>query len=170
VPPEKLQPGGVVAGDRGVVERLGVIGVGAALDQQRGECRGPWMRRLGALAFADHAGEDGEGILPVIGEAGIGVSAAVEQHPVDGESFGIAARQPRIGEVEQRLPVERPAFAARRGRIGGQPAFDRSPVAGRDGGIEAMRPEFRRSRQQARRRRRVPLSGGAEQDLRPLRQ
>src|SRR5262245_26936794 len=66
--PEKVEPRRVVVRDRGIVERLRVVGISAALDQQQGQFLRLRVRWSVAFAMADHTGEDLERIAPAIVE------------------------------------------------------------------------------------------------------
>ena len=117
-----------------VVERLAVVGVGAGLEEQAGQGQCLAVGRLVGLVLspAEGAGEGGEGVVAVPEVAGVGVGAGVEEEPGDGQRVvaGRVAVDAGVGEVEQRLPVERAAGAVGEpGRRAGTSVAATSPTA-----------------------------------------
>src|SRR5215510_11818633 len=77
----------------------------------------------------DHAGQDLERIAPAIIELRVRVGGMVEQDPCQIERLHLAAWQTRIGNIEQWLPVKRPALPRGSVRIGSKAPFDLSAVS-----------------------------------------
>src|SRR5262249_49900430 len=77
-PPKEVEPSRVVTGDGRIVERLRVVRIGAALDEQQGQLIRLRMRWLVAFAVADDAGQDLERIAPAIVELRVRVGAMVK--------------------------------------------------------------------------------------------
>ncbi len=106
-----------------VVERLLVVGVGAGLQQQPRERELVRMGRRIALAAAERSGQRGERWAePLPQVAGIRVGAVVEQHTRSLECVAprSGGTNPGVGEIEQRLPVERAALPVCRLGVAGE--------------------------------------------------
>ena len=107
---EQLQVA-VVPSEHPVVERLPVVRVRAALEEEPGQRLPLGVPRLAAralLALAEAAGQRGERrgqALPQV--AGGRVGAGVEEQP--GRRDGVALRDPGVDEVDQGYPAERAA-------------------------------------------------------------
>ncbi len=121
------------------------------------------MRRL--VALADHAGQDRERVVPAVVETGVGVGAAIEQLARHVQRVRVAARQSRVGEIQQRLPVEGAALVRGRCGIGSEAAPDLDEIAGGDGDVEIVGAGVRPARQDARCRSRIALPRRAQDDL-----
>ncbi len=131
---QQPQARGVVgegAAEAQVVEGLAVVGVGAGFQQQPGQGERFGVRRLVLLSAAERAGQCGEGgDQTVPEEAGIRVRAVAEE---DAGRLHIPGNpgQTGVGQVQQRLPAERPALRPRQSRI---PVQRRGQGVGRAGG------------------------------------
>ncbi len=134
--PQSFQPVRVVARDRGVVERLRVVGACAALDQQGGERLGLRVRRLNPFAQANDTGQDFERVVPSVVPAGVRVGAPIEQCSRNLQRMRVAPGQARIGQIEERLPAQRAAFAVGGSGIAGQTPFDLGEISGRHGDVQ----------------------------------
>ena len=93
------------------------------------------------LAFAEHAGECGEGGRhPEPEIAGVGISAGVQQQSRDLEyCIGRDIRvDPRVRQIQQRWPRERPAFDAGECGVDAQVAAHLLDVVGCRRGVDAL--------------------------------
>ena len=129
----------VVGSKHPVVQRLSVVRVGTAGQQQAGQrqrMRVPRLPTRALLALAEHAGQHGErGGQPEPQVAGVRVGAGVQQQPrAAQEPFGgfVRAECPGVGQVHQRRPPVRSGLRVRRSPVGGQVQPDRVRV-GRGG-------------------------------------
>ncbi len=113
----------VVRAELAVVQRLGVIGVGARGQERAGQGIGPRVGGLPALATAQRTGQRGEGrgqAVPQI--AGVRVGAVIEQHAgsPDDRVRADVGLVPGVREIQDRLPSERPSLGGGQRRIRGQ--------------------------------------------------
>ncbi len=167
--PEPLVPARVVADDGGVVERLGVEGLRAAVQQELGQGDIMGVGRLHSFAQPDHPTEHGEGIVPAVVEAGVGIGAGVHQPPGDFEGVVLAgAWDAGIGEIEQGLPVQRARLARRRCRIGAQPTLDLAEVSADDRQGQALAREAGLPLDDPARQKRIPAPAVAKHDVDPF--
>ena len=125
--PQHVVPVGVVADDRDVVERLGVVGVGPERHQQRDQGLGLRMAGLGAFAQADRAGQHLERGLPVVGEAEVRIGSGLQQTARHGQAVRVV--EAAIGHVGQGGPAARGVYAPNGVRIARQMALDGLQIA-----------------------------------------
>ncbi len=124
-----------------VVEHLRGEGVGAARDEQVGELLGQRMLAAPLLAMTDHTIEQREGIVPVIHELRRWIGPVIEQQRGDLDRVGFGAGEAAIGEIQDRLPVERAALLLRGGGVLSEMALHFVEVAEERGGMDRVARE-----------------------------
>ena len=143
----------VVPPEHPVVERLPVVGVGTAVEQEPGQrlpLRVPRLTARALLALPEAAGQGGERrgqALPEVSRRRDRRRRRAAAGPCD----GVALRDTGVDEVEQRNPPERAALAGRRRRVGVQMPPHRLGVARGRGRVDAARRQIRLRRQEVRR-------------------
>ncbi len=126
-----------------VVERLRVVGIRPALEQQPGERRPIAVRGRAAAERPGQRGERRAEALPQVARVRIG--AVVEQEPGDvrRRAPGSGEVESRVGEVEQRLPTVRAALDVGLGRVALEQLSRGGDVARRSGRVDARAREPR---------------------------
>jgi hypothetical protein len=110
----------VIGAELAVVQHLAVIGIGAGVEEERGQREGVRVLGLVTFAAAERPGQGRERRdKPMPEVAGVRIGAMFQQQPGGAQGGGLADRRVVAGvcEVEQRLPSVRAALASGERRI-----------------------------------------------------
>jgi hypothetical protein len=169
--PEIVEPARIVVIDRGVVEHLRGERIGAAGNEQVRQLLDQRMLAAALLAMADHAVEQRERIVPIVDEPCGGVGAMIEQQGSNLDRMRFRAGETAVGEIQDRLPVERAALLFRRSRFVRQMPLHLVEIAAKRSEMERVARETGHARGNAHEDARgtrlvaVPGLGGLEQQI-----